>query len=252
MSLIRREKPLLSIVMATYNRCDRLAQCLDRIHENVRIDHELVVVDGASQDDTFELLARRPEIQLIREARREGIARACNKGFKAARGQYVMWLHDDAYPLPGAVEAALATLERPDLADSAGMLAFYHNLDTPADSAELIKHDDITYGLPHLDGWPVARFGLLRRDLLEQLDWLDERYFYCAWDADLSLKVQRDAGLKVVNCPDALIRHEEVIDARKSEDLWIANEDREKLHAKWNLPQEPATRRSPLREKVLN
>jgi hypothetical protein len=42
----------------------------------------------------------------------------------------------------------------------------------------------------------MTNFGLLRRALLERLGYLDERYYFCAWDPDLSLKVQREAGLK--------------------------------------------------------
>ena len=58
----------------------------------------------------------------------------------------------------------------------------------------------------------------------------------CAWDPDLSLKVQREAGLKVLGCRDALVYHEELIDDRKRDDMAIIEADNAKLFAKWNLP----------------
>jgi GT2 family glycosyltransferase len=87
-------------------------------------------------------------------------------------------------------------------------------------------------------GYPYANFGLLRRELLERLGYLDERYYFCGWDPDLSLKVQIDAGLKVIGCRRALIYHEELIDERKAEDLQrIVDADNARLFGKWNLPE---------------
>ncbi|MFH1011987.1 MAG: hypothetical protein V1784_12225, partial [bacterium] len=53
---------------------------------------------------------------------------------------------------------------------------------------------------------------------------------------DLSLKVQREAGLKVIGCREAQVYHEELIDERKSEDLGTWEADNAKLMAKWKLP----------------
>ncbi|HSW46566.1 MAG TPA: glycosyltransferase, partial [Phycisphaerae bacterium] len=162
--------------------------------------------------------------------------KAYNKGFRAAAGNYVMWLNDDSYPLGGAVEAAVRMIERPDCAD-VGMVAFYHNFDRPLNRLDSLTHDGKTYGVYNVRGYPYANFGLLRRSLLEQLGYLDERYYFCAWDPDLSLKVQRETGLKVIGCREALIYHEELIDERKSEDLGVWDADNAKLFAKWHLPE---------------
>lgn len=228
--------PTVSIVVATYNRLERLKRCLAGVRENVAIPHEVIVVGGGAGDGTEEWLDTQPEVRFIRETRREGATRAYNKGFRAARGRYVMWLNDDAYPLPGAVEAAVRTIERPDLAD-VGMIAFYHNLDREWNRLDSVEHEGLIYSVYNVRGVPYANFGLLRRELLERLGYLDERYYFCAWDPDLSLKVQREAGLGVVGCRQALVYHEELIDERKTEDLAIVDEDNAKLFAKWNLPE---------------
>ncbi len=228
--------PIVSIVIATYDRCNRLGRCIAAIRQNVRPDHETIVVGGGSGDGTEEWAAAQPDIRFIRETRREGATRAYNKGFRAAIGRYVMWLNDDSYPLAGSLEAAVHMIERPDLAD-VGMIAFYHNLDRTWNRLDSIEHQGTTYSIYNVRGTPYANFGLLRRDLLERLGWLDEGYYFCAWDPDLSLKVQREAKLEVIGCRQALVYHEELIDDRKEQDKAVIDEDNNKLFAKWNLPE---------------
>ncbi len=229
------ESPVVSIVIATYNRCDRLQRCITGIRQNVRIGCEIIVVGGGNGDGTEEWLETQPDIRSIHESKREGATKAYNKGFRAAAGRYVMWLNDDSYPLPGAVEAAVSMIERPDMSD-VGMIAFYHNFDRAWNRLDSVEHDGETYSIYNVRGVAYANFGLLRRDLLKRLGYLDERYYFCAWDPDLSLKIQNEAELKVLGCREALIYHEELIDERKKQDLRLVNEDNEKLFAKWNLP----------------
>lgn len=228
-------EPLVSIVIGTYARLEHLKRCIAGIRDNVRISHETVVVGGLGGDGTAEWAAAQPDIHFVREHQRQGACRAYNMGFRAARGRYVMWLNDDSYPLAGAVEAAVQMIERPDLADL-GMVAFYHNMDRTWNRLDSIEHDGATYSIYNVRGTPYANFGLLRRDLLERLDYLDERYYFCAWDPDLSLKVQREAGLLLLGCRQALVCHEELIDDRKSQDMRIIDEDNNKLFDKWQLP----------------
>ncbi len=232
----RDDNPVVSIVIATCNRLDRLKRCIAGVRENVRIRHETIVVGGSIGDGTEEWLAGQPDIRFVLEARREGATRAYNKGFRAAIGRYVMWLNDDSYPLAGAVEAAVRMIERPDLAD-VGMIAFYHNLDRTWNRLDSVEHDGVIYSIYNVRGVPYANFGLLRRELLERIGCLDERYYFCGWDPDLSLKVQREAGLKVIGCRQALVHHEELIDDRKKQDMSIIDEDNNKLFAKWKLPE---------------
>jgi GT2 family glycosyltransferase len=227
---------IVSIVIPTFNRFDRLQRCIDRIEQNVSSPSEVIVVDGGSTDGTRDWLARRRDLRVILEPEREGAVRAFNKGFRAATGHYVMWLNDDAYPLPGAVGAAVAMIERPELAD-VGVVAFYHNWHSERNVLDRVKHNGETYELCHVRGYPYANFGLLRRELLKQVGFADERYYFFGFDPDLSLKVQFEAGLKVIGCRQALIHHEEHHDERKVADLTIGQEDNAKLFAKWGLPE---------------
>ncbi|MCP4246949.1 MAG: glycosyltransferase family 2 protein [bacterium] len=225
----------VSIVIASYDRLAHLQRCITRIRSNVSIAHETIVVAGDTGDGTWDWLGAQPDLRVIREPEREGACRAFDRGFRAAVGTYVMWLNDDSYPLPGAVEAAVRMIEQPDLAD-VGLVAFYHNFDRPWNRLDTAEHEGEAYSIYNVRGTPYANFGLLRRTLLERLGFLDLRYYFAAWDPDLSLKVQREAGLKVIGCPEALIFHDELIDERKSADLSALAQDNARLFDKWNLP----------------
>ncbi len=229
--------PVVSLVIATYKRLERLKRCIRAIRANVEIPYEILVVGGAEEDGTREWATAQTDIRFIHEAERLGATRAYNLGFQAAAGAYVMWLNDDSYPLPGAVEAAVGVIEREDMKD-VGMVAFYHNFDRPWNRLDSVEHEGETYSVYNVRGYPYANFGLLRRELLEKLGYLDERYYFCGWDPDLSLKVQFDAGLKVIGCRQALVYHEELIDERKGNDLEkIVEADNARLFAKWDLPE---------------
>ncbi len=226
---------IVSIVVPTFNRLDRLRRCIDKIRQHVSHPREVIVVDGGSTDGTREWLELQDDLRVTLEENRQGAVAAFNLGFRSATGHYVMWLNDDAYPLPGAVEAAVEMIERPDLTDL-GMVAFYHNWHNERNVLDRIEHDGESYELCHVRGYPYANFGLLRRALLEKIGFADERFYFFGFDPDLSLKIQLGEGLKVFGCRKALIHHDEHHDDRKLSDLRRGEEDNEKLFAKWRLP----------------
>lgn len=226
----------VSIVVPTFNRLSRLTTCIDKIRANVSMPYELIVVDGGSTDGTRNFLAGQGDLHVILEDDREGAVKAFNKGFRAATGEFVMWLNDDAYPLPGSVEAAAILLKRSACKD-VGLVAFYHDWDRTRNVLDTVERGGRKYSIYNIRGYPYANFGLLRRSLLEQIGYADERFYFFGFDPDLSLKVQLEAGLKVVGCRDALIHHEEHHDDRKIEDLTVGKSDNEKLFAKWDLPE---------------
>ncbi len=226
---------IVSIVIPTFNRLAKLRRCIEKVRLHVSHPYEVVVVDGGSTDGAREWLGEQVDLRVIYEEAREGAVRAFNKGFRAATGHYVMWLNDDAYPLPGSVEAAVDMLERPDLLDL-GMVAFYHNWHSERNVLDRVAHEGRSYELCHVRGYPYANFGLLRRSLLIEIGYADERYYFFGFDPDLSLTLQIEKKLTVLGCRRAMIHHDEVHDDRKTDDLSRGDEDNEKLFAKWDLP----------------
>ena len=97
--------PTISIVIAAYQAGDQLTACLDSIRALAIDDLEVVVVDGASDDHTVQLLKGEIALPLswISEPDK-GIYDALNKGVKMARGRWIHFLGTDDRLLPGFAE----------------------------------------------------------------------------------------------------------------------------------------------------
>jgi abequosyltransferase len=104
----------LSLCIATFNRAAFIGQTLDAILEQLTAEVELVVVDGASQDETPAVMAqylpRHPHIVYRREAENSGVDRDFDKAVGYASGEYCWLMSDDDVIVPGAVAAVLARL----------------------------------------------------------------------------------------------------------------------------------------------
>ncbi len=105
--------PQLSVIIATHNRRERLAECLQSLRETVlQASYEVIVVDDASTDGTAEMVAEQfPEVRLLRNSASSSWTVTNNQGIRASRGSLYLLLNDDTRLLPGAVDRAVAFLE---------------------------------------------------------------------------------------------------------------------------------------------
>lgn len=103
-----RARPLVSVVMPTRNRAERLAGAIASIDAQTYDHWQLVVVDDGSADDTPALLAARaadePRLRVETTAG-VGAAAARNVGLRAASGDWVAFLDDDNVMHPGWLRA---------------------------------------------------------------------------------------------------------------------------------------------------
>jgi GT2 family glycosyltransferase len=228
----------LSIVVPTCNRAASLAKCLESIRSSVHCCYEIIVVDGASSDDTSRVLQTAwkqmgGSLRVIEESRREGFVRAVNKGFRAAQGQYLTWLNDDARPIERSLDRAVDQLAFAPR--NIGMVALFTPASSERNVAMEMRHQGRSFHLQHVRGTLYANFGVAARATFEHLNYFDERYFLNGADPDFSLKVW-DAGMKVAPALGAMIDHDELPDERRSDDRGRGEQDNAALFAKWNLP----------------
>jgi glycosyltransferase involved in cell wall biosynthesis len=88
---------LLSFVIPTRNQARFLRQCIDGCIAQAVGDSEILVVDGASTDDTVAVLESYGDrIRWVSE-RDSGQSDAINKGVRMARGEIVAWINSDDY-----------------------------------------------------------------------------------------------------------------------------------------------------------
>jgi abequosyltransferase len=105
----------LSICVATYNRAKFIGETLDSIVSQLLPGVELVIVDGASPDDTPSIVsgyvAAHPHLRYFREQTNSGVDEDYDKAVTYAEGQYCWLLTDDDIVKPGAVAAVLKLLD---------------------------------------------------------------------------------------------------------------------------------------------
>src|SRR5207237_7012712 len=90
--------PWIPMRMCSYNRAPTIRDCRDGLEQLAYPDYEVIVVDDGSTDATA-AIARQYDYRLIRTENR-GLANARNTGLKAATGEIVAYIDDDAYPDP--------------------------------------------------------------------------------------------------------------------------------------------------------
>jgi glycosyltransferase involved in cell wall biosynthesis len=100
---------LISVVIITYNRCDKLKLALDGLtKQNLdKTKFEVLVIDNNSTDDTRGTVENYQENLYLRYylERKQGGGYARDAGFRKARGEYVAFLDDDAIPTEDWIQA---------------------------------------------------------------------------------------------------------------------------------------------------
>ena len=91
------QKPILSIVIVSYNVKDLLLDCIHSINKYISVPKEVIVIDNASADNTCEVLKEKfSEVRIIESKTNLGFSAANNLGFEIAKGEYILMLNPDA------------------------------------------------------------------------------------------------------------------------------------------------------------
>lgn len=115
----------LSIIIVTWNSEKDIAKCLDSlICCAMGIQHEIIVIDNASHDQTQKILdsyqAKYPEIHIIVNKENLGFATANNQGIRITRGKYVLLLNPDTEVRDKALEILVGFMESHPVVGIAG------------------------------------------------------------------------------------------------------------------------------------
>lgn len=114
-------KPLVSIVLPTFNGSNYLDGSVQSCLEQSYADWELIIVDDASTDDTPDRIHRwsveDSRIHSVRHQTNRKLPVALNTGFSLAKGDYLTWTSDDNLYRPAALELMVAYLDSNPHAD---------------------------------------------------------------------------------------------------------------------------------------
>ena len=189
---------------------------------------ETWVVDNASTDNSPQMVHEKfPQVHLVENHENVGFARANNQAIQRCTGKYVLLLNPDTLVTSGALQTLVDFLDTAPEAGAAGARIL-----NPDGSLQIASHPKPTlsrelWRLLHLDSlWPYAEYPktkwdkhqvqevdvligaclLLRKDVLDQVGFLDEDYFMYSEEVDLCYRIQ-SAGWQLFWVPQADVVH---------------------------------------------
>lgn len=224
---------LLSIIIVSYNTKEILRECLSRVKmHGAGIDAEIIVVDNASSDGSPDMLRDEfPEVVLIVSEKNLGFAGGNNLGIRKASGRYVLLLNSDAYVLSGVLASTIAFMERTQDCGILGVKLIGENgemqpcarmLPNPwlkflvisgiaarFPESKLLGGPDYpwwSHDAPREVGWVPGAYFLIRKELIDAIGGMDDRYFLYFEETDYCLQAARN-GWRVMIFPEASVIH---------------------------------------------
>ncbi|HEV2209325.1 MAG TPA: glycosyltransferase [Verrucomicrobiae bacterium] len=200
-----RSWPSASVVVCSYNGGQTLANCLEGIRRLDYPSFETIVVDDGSTDNV-PAIAERFGVRLLRTPN-GGLSRARNIGWRAAQGELIAYLDDDASPDPHWLRYLASTFLEGDFAGVGGP-----NIAWPGDGF-VAQCVDQSPGNPthvlltereaeHLPGCNMA----FRKACLAAVGGFDAQFRIAGDDVDLCWRLQQQ-GWRLGFHPAAMVWH---------------------------------------------
>lgn len=208
----------VSVVINTYNRAAQLRDALASLSRQTHDALEVVVVDGPSTDGTDTLLANWSGDLKVETCPVANLSVSRNIGLRAASGEVVAFLDDDAVAHRQWIEALALAYNDPAVQGAGGFTIDHTGFGfqsryTLCDRLANAVGTSVVDPGPRL-GTPGAFLypSLLgtncsfRRDALLRIGGFDEAFAYMYEETDVCLRIQ-DAGGRIVTVPEALVFH---------------------------------------------
>jgi glycosyltransferase involved in cell wall biosynthesis len=194
--MIERGRPLVSVIIPTYNSARMLSLTLQSIKRQTYPSVEIIVVDRFSRDGTPYIVSMFGARLIQADTER---AEAKNIGLKAAKGQYVLFLDSDMELTPTVIQECVELME----GDSAiGAVVISEITLGNSLVAKIRRYERLNYENTYIE---LQRF--YRKDLAIQAGGFDpEVVFY--EEATLAYKIEK-MGYRKVRAKSYILHHEE-------------------------------------------
>jgi len=111
-------KPILSIIIISYNTADITVNCLKSIFQDKGLKQtpfEIIIIDNNSQDNSLKKIEefkksikiKESLFKIIKNKINAGFSKANNQGLKIAQGNYILYLNSDTIILHSAISQSL-------------------------------------------------------------------------------------------------------------------------------------------------
>jgi N-acetylglucosaminyl-diphospho-decaprenol L-rhamnosyltransferase len=231
---------VIDVVIVTADSRELVLDCLAHV-ESSRVDRTIVVDNAGSDGSAAAIAATFPAITVVRLDEPRPLSFAYNRGAEAGSAGAILFLNDDVFPSPGAIDALAAALE-----EARNAVAAAGRLVDPDDG--VTQREYLPRPFPTLatflaallgvnDAWPTNPWTgrhlrhpldetatavvdyapgaclLVLRPAFDALGGWDERYVFWYEDVDLARRLRRFG--QVLYVPTAVFRHVGGHSARK-------------------------------------
>ncbi|SEL67167.1 Glycosyltransferase, GT2 family [Paenibacillus sp. cl141a] len=201
-----------SIIIPTFNGRELLKDCIYSIKRHTNEPYEIIVVDNGSSDGTVDI-CRQEGITFISLANNIGFPAACNKGLKIATGDTLLLLNNDVIVTRNWLQNMLNCLNSETNIGIVGPLTNYasgkQQINMPYTSLEEMSNQ---LNEPDASKWLqvdriVGLCFLFKRELMDRIGLLDERYSPGHFEDDDYCYRARNAGYTFRIAGDVFVFH---------------------------------------------
>ena len=206
--------PLVSVILLSMNRKDRLERCLRSVQKQTFADMEIIVVDNASCDGTGDMVRSLfPDARYFYLSNNLGVPGGRNYGVRMSTGEFCVFVDDDAVFAGDDSFNRVVSYFRSD--NRLGCIAF--RIVQPSDGCEEYKsipradkkiiHED--YECSYFCGAGFA----CRRSLFLKMGMFWESLFFIGEESDFSYRLLNE-GYKILRSSAISVIHYETPQAR--------------------------------------
>jgi len=242
------QKPAVSMIIPAYNKWQYTVNCLKSICQNTDGDYEVIVVDDASSDDTAKILSKVKNLVMLRNKKNAGFIESCNRGAKASKGDYILFLNNDTMVTKGWLLPLLEIIRRDNVGAVGSKLVYPDG--TLQEAGGIIWNDGSGWNYGRGDDPEKPEYNYVRevdycsgaslmvkRGLFEKIGGFDERFkpAYCE-DGDLCFSL-RKIRYKAMYQPMSVVVHFEGVTCGTDTSSGIKRYqeiNRPKFVKKWN------------------
>ncbi len=221
----------LTIIIVGWNSREYLKGCLQSLYEHPSsCAFEAIYVDNGSEDRSAELVREQyPEVIIIENDENLGFQKANNQGLRIARGQYIILLNPDTVILPGTFDKMLAFMDAHPEVGAASPKCLHPDGHIQWSISHFPsvrklwwwlcgRHQRLRWLLRFQKRKPLdvnqtqeqdyayGAFFTLRREVLEDVGFMDETFFLAGDDAAWSWRM-KEKGWKIFYIENAEVLH---------------------------------------------
>lgn len=195
--------PLLSVVVIGRNEGARLMRCLESVAQLRGVEGavEVIYVDSDSSDGSPERARRLADLVVEAHPVRPTAAIGRNAGWRAARGEFVLFLDGDTVVHPDFAETALAALKDPQIA-----IVWGHRRESRTTDSLYNRILDLDWIYAPGDTEFCGGDAVMRRSVLEEVGGYDENLI-AGEEPEMCRRI-RSRGWRIVHIDAPMTAHD--------------------------------------------